>query len=191
MRFSQQEFIDKSEAMMEKKGLEMQQLLLQRIDINEAHVADFETRLHGNESSIEQMASRIEQEYKDFANNRKRWKADFQLAQNRAVQNTDAIKAMLHGCENQNEVNTRAIKYMLDAQMIEQLVQRQDVEDRKQLLVLAMKKDKDLLSTDLGVVARDVFGPNPDTRNLKFDRVNKSQHYQAGSMKNKKANHSS
>ena len=97
----------------------------------------------------------------------------------------DAIKAMLHGCENQNEVNTRAIKYMLDAQMIEQLVQRQDVEDRKQLLVLAMKKDKELLSTDLGVTGRDVFGPNTDTRNLKFDRVNKSQHYQGGSMKKK------
>ena len=48
-----------------------------------------------------------------------------------------------------------------------------------------MKKDKELMSTDLGVVARDVFGPNTDTRNLKFDRVGKSQHYQGGSLKKK------
>ena len=60
MRVKQQEFIDKTEKLMEERGLEIQQLLLQRININEAHVADFETRLHGNESSIEQMAARIE-----------------------------------------------------------------------------------------------------------------------------------
>ena len=46
------------------------------------------------------MVSRIEQEYIDFANSRKRWKADFELAQKRAVQNMDAIKDMLYGCEN-------------------------------------------------------------------------------------------
>lgn len=55
--------------------------------------------------------------------------------------------------------------------MIEQLVQRQDIEDRKRLLVLAAKKDKELLSTDLGVHAREVFGPQVDTRNLKHDRA--------------------
>ena len=82
---------------------------------------------------------------------------------------------MLSGCENQNIINTRAIKKMLDAQMIEQLVQRQDVEDRKRLLVLATKKDKDLLSTDMGVTAREVFGPNVKPSNLKHDRSSRSQ----------------
>ena len=58
--------------------------------------------------------------------------------------------------------------------MIEQLVQRQDIEDRKRLLVLATKKDKDLLSTDLGVTGNQVFGPNVKPENLKFDRNKKA-----------------
>ena len=85
---------------MRERGLKIQELLLERININEAHIKDFETRLQGNEFSIKQMVSRIEQEYIDFANSRKRWKADFELAQKRAVQNMDAIKDMLYGCEN-------------------------------------------------------------------------------------------
>lgn len=36
---------------------------------------------------------------------------------------------------NQNEWNSKAIKQMLDVQMIEHLVQRQDVEDRKKLMM--------------------------------------------------------
>jgi len=44
---------------------------------------------------------------------------------------------MIGGCENQNEINTRAIKMILDAQMIEQLLQRQEIEDRKQLMVMS------------------------------------------------------
>lgn len=31
------------------------------------------------------MADRMQQEYKDFANNRKRWKSDFSLATDKAV----------------------------------------------------------------------------------------------------------
>ena len=43
--------------------------------------------------------------------------------------------------------------------MIEQIVQRQEIEDRKRLLVLAQKKDQEMLSTDLGVHAREITGP--------------------------------
>ena len=60
---------------------------------------------------------------------------------------------MISGCETQNAVNTAAIKMILDAQMIEHLLSRQDVEDRKQLLLLGQKKDKDLMCTDHGVHA--------------------------------------
>jgi len=42
------------------------------------------------------------------------------------------------------------------------------------LLVLATKKDKDLLSTDLGVTGNQVFGPNVKPENLKFDRNKKA-----------------
>ena len=46
---------------------------------------DFETRLRENEREIRTMAERIAQEYKDFTNNRKRWKSDFALATDKAV----------------------------------------------------------------------------------------------------------
>ena len=122
---------------MKQKGIEVQTLLLNRINVNEEHVEDFENRLKLNERELYTMAERIGQEYKDFANNRKRWKSDFALATDKAIQNMEKIRSMLSGCENQNNINTRAIKMMLDAQMIEQIVQRQDIEDRKRILVLA------------------------------------------------------
>ena len=63
--------------MMKQKGLDMQKLLLERININEAHVTDFENRLKDNERDISLMMDRIDKEYKDFTNKRKRWKSDF------------------------------------------------------------------------------------------------------------------
>ena len=82
---------------------------------------------------------------------------------------------MVNGVENQNIVNTRAIKMMLYAQMIEQLVQRQETEDRKQLLVMASKTNKELMSTDGGVHAREINGPNINLKKLKYDRPNPKQ----------------
>ena len=77
---------------------------------------------------------------------------------------------MISGCELQNQVNTQMIKMMLDAQMIEHLIQRQEVEDKKRLLVMAFKKDKELMSTDLGVHAKEIHGPRINVSKLKFDR---------------------
>lgn len=45
-------------------------------------------------------------------------------------------QALLDTCVQQSEHNTCAIKMVLDAQMIDHLIQRQDVEDRKRLLML-------------------------------------------------------
>ena len=85
------------------------------------------------------MIDRMQQEYTDFLQARKRWKSDFQSADSKNKEHIERVHSMIGGCENQNEVNTRAIKMILDAQMIEQLMQRQEVADRKQLLVMASK----------------------------------------------------
>ena len=55
--------------------------------------------------------------------------------------------------------------------MIEQLVQRQDVADRQQLLCLAVKKDRELLSTDLGAHATQISGPKIDNLALKHEHA--------------------
>lgn len=39
------------------------------------------------------------------------------------------------------------------------------------MLVLAVKKDQELLSTDLGVHAKEIHGPKVNTKNLKTDRA--------------------
>ena len=113
------EFKDRTSEYMTQKGIEVQNMLLDRVNVNEAHVRDFEERLKLMEREVGTLSNRINQEYKDFANNRQRWKSDFAMATDKAVQNMDKIKNMLSGCESQNQVNTRAIKMMLDAQMIE------------------------------------------------------------------------
>ena len=48
----------------------------------------------------------------------------------------------------QNEWNSKAIKSLLDAQMIEHLIQRQDVEDRKNLMMLGVDQQKSLSPRD-------------------------------------------
>lgn len=77
-------------------------MLLERINVVEAQVLDFDERLKLNERTLESIQDRINQEYKDFANNRKRWKSDFAMATDKAVNNMEKIRSMLSGCEMQN-----------------------------------------------------------------------------------------
>ena len=65
--------------------MEAQRMLLERMNINEVAVVNFEKRLTFNEKELDTMAKRIEQEYKDFANARRRWKSDFDKATQQAV----------------------------------------------------------------------------------------------------------
>ena len=68
------------------------------------------------------MAETIEKEYADFSKNRKRLKSDFAMATNKTVDQFHAIEDLLRNCTEQNDYNTLAIKMMLDAQMIDQLI---------------------------------------------------------------------
>jgi len=48
----------------------------------------------------------------------------------------------------ENAVNTNALKLLLDAVMIDQLIARQDIEDRKQIAVMGTKPTNELLQTN-------------------------------------------
>ena len=59
LRVTQKSFTETITEEMRVKGLAMQELLLKRIEINEAHVIDFEARLKDNEREIQLMSARI------------------------------------------------------------------------------------------------------------------------------------
>ena len=84
------------------------------------------------------MCLQIEAEYKEFATHRKKWKSDFALAENKQGAHVSIIENIVGACVSQNEHNTRALKMMLDAQMIDHIIQRQDVKDREKLLLLGV-----------------------------------------------------
>ena len=151
---------------LHQKGFSIQEKLMSRIQDSEQTVSEFLDRLVLKESEIKKMMDRMKKEYADFILARKRWKSDFQNASKENKMHLQKVRDMVNGVENQNIVNTRAIKMMLYAQMIEQLVQRQETEDRKQLLVMASKTNKELMSTDGGVPAREINGPNINLKNL-------------------------
>ena len=50
---------------------------MSRIQASEAAVKEFASRLEVNEREIHMMSERMDQEYKDFVQARKRWKSDF------------------------------------------------------------------------------------------------------------------
>ena len=68
------------------------------------------------------LMDRIEQEYKDFTNNRKRWKSDFSLATTKATQMMTDVSQTLKSTSVNSSTNSAAIKMLLDSQMIEQLI---------------------------------------------------------------------
>lgn len=54
-----------------------------RIVNAEQSVQDFKVRLETNERNIKIMTDRMQQEYNDFVQARKRWKSDFKTADNK------------------------------------------------------------------------------------------------------------
>jgi len=72
----------------------------------------------------------FKRDYEEFVRDRRRWKSDFDVATHKAYSSFDYIEEMLNGCLAQNKVNIQAIKMLLDVQMIAQICERQDVEDK-------------------------------------------------------------
>ena len=83
------------------------------------------------------MQEKIAEEYKEFCKNRMKLKGDFAVQYEKMSKKIYENHDKIDNCLEQNEINTNAIKMILDAQMIDHLMQRQDVEDRKNLLMIA------------------------------------------------------
>ena len=100
----------------------MQRELQERIADLEAQLKEQGARVKASEQDIKLMADKIDQEYREFARNRKRWKSEFGLATDKADTLMATLRRSLDTCMGQNQHNTAAIKMLLDTQMIEHLI---------------------------------------------------------------------
>ena len=85
------------------------------------------------------MQNKLKEDHANFMANRQRWKTDFSMASQRADTAFKKIDTTLKECQDHNESNLQAIKMVLDATMINHLIMKQDIEDRKNLLMLGSK----------------------------------------------------
>lgn len=110
--------------------------------------------------------------------NRRRWKTDFSTAASKADSAFNKIDTTIAECYKQAEINSTALKMLLEAQMIDHLILKQDVEDRKNLLMLGVKNQP---------VWQD--GEPPEARLKSADKlptVNKQMHSTAGQFDTKR-----
>lgn len=84
-----------------------------------------------NTEIVNDLQELFKRDYQEFVRERMRWKSDFKSAQEKAVSNFSSIQEILKACLTQNEGNTLSIKRIIEILMIDQLIQKQDVEDRK------------------------------------------------------------
>ena len=61
------------------------------------------------------------------------------MADNNAAKQLDYVFSLTDKIMGTADISSKAIKMILDAQMIDHLIQSQDVEDRKNLLMLGLK----------------------------------------------------
>ena len=57
----------------------------------------------------------FEKDYKEFVRDRRRWKSDFDQASTKAQNNFNSIQGALYNCIRQNELNTAALKLVVEA----------------------------------------------------------------------------
>ena len=92
------------------------------------------------------MKTEFDKECKDFFRDRRRWKSDFDVATERANSNYGQIESIINNCLTQNNFNTQSIKLLLDSQMIAQLIEKQDNEDKKQIGIFGTKTNRQILN---------------------------------------------
>ena len=106
------------------EGFKIQNDIISNIKEFDDQLAEYKIHLATNEKNIDEMQAQIDKEYKEFSIQRKRWKSDF-INQKYVLTNTlDQTEALVSDCMKQNEWNSKAVKSLLDAQMIEHLIQR-------------------------------------------------------------------
>lgn len=118
---------------MMRQGNDLKEECQDRQTIMEKQCADTVKKCARSSEIADELQMLFDKDYKEFVRDRKRWKSDFDQAQNRAVNNFAQIEGLLTSCTSQNEINTKLLKMVIDAQMIAQLLERQEMEDKKQI----------------------------------------------------------
>ena len=158
----------------EANGLkEIQENITQRIIEIEA---TFVSVVSNNKKScqiVDELQTLFARDYQEFVRERRRWKSDFDNAAKRAQDNVSQIQTLLTQCLNQNDTNTKVCKMLLDAMMISQLCERQDVEDRKKIGVFGMRQDPRQVRPESAISnAKSEHSYQPaDDQVLKVDRA--------------------
>ena len=115
MEKQNQEFVKETEVKLTKKGFEVQDKLSDRIKASEDRIAVLEEESENCKIEIRLLREKIDEEYREFARNRKRWKSEFGLATEKADAYMEALKQTLESCLGQNQANSNAIKLLLDS----------------------------------------------------------------------------
>ena len=112
----------KTDKELRDTGFKMQEALFDRqAAIEKAH-NKFVEDLDRNSKDIQDMALQLEKEYKEFTVQRFKWKSDFSQAANKQANHVSQIENIVSSCVKQNEYNTKAIKMILDTQMIDHII---------------------------------------------------------------------
>ena len=136
-------FINVTSKELKDEAFRLQNSIQDRVDAFEIAVKKQDDMLLDHSRDLKLMQAKIGEEYLEFCKNRKNLKSEFSLIHDKMFKKIHESSDKIEDCVEQNEVNTNAIKMILDAQMIEHLMQRQDVEDRKNIVLTALEKEGD------------------------------------------------
>lgn len=98
---------------------------------------------------VEELNTLFDRDYKEFVRDRRRWKSDFDAATVRAANNLTQVKDLIADCVNRNELCFQITKMILDAQMITHLIDKQDIEDKKQIGLFGLQTGPKMLNPAL------------------------------------------
>jgi len=140
LRAEYDEFVSKTGIEIQKKSDLMQQLIVDEMKVYNSNLHKTVDKADKSSEIVGDLERRYEAEYVSFFKERKKWKSDFQTATEKAVNNFQSIEDIVARTLSENATNTKALKMVLDAIMIDQLILRQDVEDRKDMTVMGIKQ---------------------------------------------------
>ena len=122
MRRDNKNFIESTKEDLQNKGFNLHMKITKRHDQIEAELKRAQAKMQENTTDVENMMEMLATEYKEFLRNRKRWKSDFKDAENKVLLSVERVDNITSKCIGAAEVNSKAIKMILDAQMIDQLI---------------------------------------------------------------------
>jgi len=108
-------------------------------------------------TGLTDLEAQFKSDYAKFVVERRRWKGDFDRATRHAHDNYTEIEDLLMETTRKSQFNSNIMKMVLDTLMIDQLIQRQDVEDRRKIGLFGQRDARAKLNPAL---AADYTPPN-------------------------------